>query len=148
MNRVKSMSERKGGEMTETRSVSTQHAPRAIGPYSQAVEARGWLFLSGQIALDPSDGRLVGATAAEQTEQVLDNLQAVLEAGGSGLAKVVKTTIYLVDLADFQFVNELYAKRFGSARPARATVQVAALPLGAKVEIDAVALANETHGGV
>ncbi len=121
------------------RPVETKDAPAAIGPYSQAVRAGDHLFLSGQVPIDPATGELVQGDIAAQTERVLDNLAAVLAAGGASFAKVVKTTIYLVDLGDFQAVNATYAKRFTSAPPARATVQVAALPKGARVEIDAIA---------
>jgi 2-iminobutanoate/2-iminopropanoate deaminase len=115
-------------------------APKAIGPYSQAVEAGGFVFLSGQVPLDPKTGELVGGDIAKQTERVLDNLAAVLDVAGCSFADVVKTTIYLVDLGDFGAVNETYAKRFTGAPPARATVQVSALPKGARVEIDAIAV--------
>jgi len=114
-------------------------APAAIGPYSQAVEAGGFVFLSGQVPIDPKTGELVGGDIATQTNRVLDNLAAVLDAAGCSFGDVVKTTIYLVDLGDFAAVNATYAKRFTSAPPARATVQVAALPKGARVEIDAIA---------
>ncbi|MBI3930143.1 MAG: RidA family protein [Armatimonadetes bacterium] len=122
--------------------VSTTGAPCAIGPYSQAVRAGGMIYCSGQIALDPENGELVGTTAAEQAQQVLKNLRAVLEAGGSGLERVVKTTIYLASMADFAAVNEVYARFFGPHRPARATVAVAGLPRAALVEIEAVATAD------
>lgn len=120
--------------------VSTSEAPAAIGPYSQAVRAQGLLFLSGQIPLDPKTGALVSGEIALQTERVLDNLGAVLAAAGASFADVVRTTIYLVDLAHFAIVNEIYGRRFEAPYPARATVQVAALPRGAQVEIDAIAL--------
>lgn len=124
----------------DKRRIVTDRAPAAIGPYSQAVSAKGFVFCSGQIALDPTTGALEG-DVREQTTRVLDNLEAVLEAAGASFASVVKTTIYLVDLADFAVVNELYGARVGTvAPPARATVQVAALPRGALVEIDAIAL--------
>ncbi len=119
--------------------IETGDAPAAIGPYSQAVAADGLLFCSGQIALDPETMEMVGATAAEQAHRVLENLEAVLRAGGSGLADVLKTTIYLADMGDFAAVNEVYAAAFGEHRPARATVAAAGLPKGALVEIDAVA---------
>jgi len=126
------------------RVVTTVAAPRAIGPYSQAViwEGRGSLaFLSGQIAIDPASGELVGAgDVRAQTRQVMTNLQAVLEAAGSGFDRVVKTTIFLADLADFGAVNEIYAVYVGGNPPARATVQAAGLPRGALVEIDAIAI--------
>ncbi len=120
-------------------SVSSPDAPAAIGPYSQAIACDGWLYLSGQIPLDPSTGKLVSGDVAAQTQRVLDNLAAVLRAAGADFDRVVKTTIYLKDLADFTTVNAVYAQRFSDNPPARATVQVAALPLGASVEIDAVA---------
>lgn len=121
--------------------VTTRDAPEAIGPYSQAVECRPdrLLFLSGQIPLDPRTGALVGGDVAEQTRRVLHNLEAVLLAAGLARWNVVKTTIYLADLRDFAVVNEVYAEFFGDHRPARATVQVAGLPKGALVEIEAVA---------
>ena len=121
--------------------VQTPAGPKAIGPYSQAIVA-GWLvFCSGQIALDPATGEMVGASDVRaQARRVLDNLKAILEASGSSLENVVKTTIYLTDLGDFGTVNEVYAGYFTSAPPARATVQVAGLPKGGMVEIDAVAL--------
>ncbi|MBI5500645.1 MAG: RidA family protein [Deltaproteobacteria bacterium] len=117
----------------------TDHAPAAIGPYSQAVEAGGLVFLSGQIPLDPATGQLVPGDVTAQTERVLDNLGAVLAAAGLDFSHVLKTTIYLTDLAAFPKVNEAYGRRFTTEPPARATVQVAALPRGALVEIDAVA---------
>lgn len=127
--------------MTPFDIVNTPDAPEAIGPYSQAVECRPGrlLFLSGQIPLDPRTGALVGGDTAEQARQVLANLDAVLLAAGLARWNVVKTTIYLVDLGDFAAVNEVYAEFFGDHRPARATVQVAGLPKGARVEIEAVA---------
>lgn len=121
--------------------ITSSDAPKAIGPYSQAVRAGGLVFLSGQIPLDPKTGELVGVDVRAQADRVLDNLAAVLRAAGLSFEQVVKTTIYLTDLADFGAVNEVYGKRFGAVPPARATVQVAALPRGAKVEIDAVAAA-------
>jgi 2-iminobutanoate/2-iminopropanoate deaminase len=124
--------------------ISSADAPRAIGPYSQAVAARGarTLYLSGQIPLDPATGELVAGGIAEQTERVLRNLGAVLAAGGAGFEHVVRTTIYLVELAEFAKVNEVYARAFPGDPPARATVQVAALPRGARVEIDAIAVVD------
>lgn len=121
--------------------MNTAGAPAPVGPYNQAVQAGGWLYCSGQIALDPQTGALVGAgDVTAETKQVLSNLQAVLQAAGAGPAQVVRTTVYLVDLADFATVNWLYAEVFGAGvAPARACVQVAALPKGARVEIDAVA---------
>ncbi len=125
----------------ERRAISTKDAPAAIGPYSQAIRCGDFVFLSGQIPLDPKSGEMVGGQdASAQAEQVLDNLAAVLAAAGSSFAQVVKTTIFLTDLADFAAVNGVYAKRFeGAPPPARATVQVAALPRGAKVEIEMIA---------
>jgi 2-iminobutanoate/2-iminopropanoate deaminase len=122
--------------------VSSPSAPKAIGPYSQAVEARGarTLWLSGQIPLDPATGELVKGGIEEQTARVMENLRAVLAAAGAGFEHVVRCTIYLADLGDFAKVNEVYARCFSAAPPARATVQVAALPRGARVEIDAVAV--------
>lgn len=120
--------------------VHSSSAPAAIGPYSQAIDTGQLVFLSGQIPVDPTTGEIVPGDIAVQTERVLDNLAAVLEAAGCSFADVVKTTIYLVDLGDFQAVNATYAKRFTSAPPARATVQVSALPKGSRVEIDAIAL--------
>jgi 2-iminobutanoate/2-iminopropanoate deaminase len=119
--------------------ISTKLAPHAIGPYSQGVRAAGLVFLSGQIALDPATGAMVKGDVAAETERVMENLGAVLSAAGLTFDHVVKTTIYLVDFADFAVVNEIYGKRFGRVLPARATVQVAALPKGARVEIDAIA---------
>lgn len=124
------------------RTVTTASAPKAIGPYGQAVEARGsrTLWLSGQIPLDPATGELVAGDVAAQTARVMENLGAVLAAAGAGFEHVVRCTIYLVDLGDFAKVNEVYARSFQRDPPARATVQVAALPRGARVEIDAVAV--------
>lgn len=120
--------------------ISTKHAPAAIGPYSQAIVSGDLVFLSGQIPLDPETGELVSGTIEHETERVLDNMRAVLEAAGCTFGDVVKTTIFLTDLGDFAAVNATYAKRFdGKAPPARATVQVSALPKGARVEIEAVA---------
>ena len=120
--------------------VTTDNAPKAIGPYSQAIVAGDTIYTAGQVALDPKTGELVGKTTAEQTEQVIKNLAAVLEAAGSSLHNVVKTTVYLADLADFSAMNEVYARHFGSHTPARSTVQAARLPKDARVEIDAVAV--------
>ena len=119
--------------------VNSLEAPAAIGPYSQAIDAGDFVFLSGQVPIDPKTGELVQGNIAVQTDRVLDNLHAVLQAAGCSFANVVKTTIYLMDLGDFQTVNATYAKRFTTAPPARATVQVSALPKGARVEIDAIA---------
>ena len=121
------------------RTISTDKAPKAIGPYSQGIAASGLLFLSGQVPLDPGTGQLVQGTVQEEVTRILDNLKAVLEAGGSGLQRVVRTTVYLTSLEDFASMNEVYARYFGDHRPARSTVQVSALPRGARVEIDAIA---------
>jgi 2-iminobutanoate/2-iminopropanoate deaminase len=120
--------------------ISTAEAPKAIGPYSQAIRAGDLVFCSGQIPLDPVTGELAGPDVRLQTRRVMDNLAAVLAAAGSGLARVVKTTIFLTDLGDFAAVNEVYGSYFEGQHPARATIQVAALPRGSKVEIEAVAL--------
>jgi len=119
--------------------VSTDAAPKAIGPYSQAIRAGALLFVSGQVPLDPATGALVPGDISAQTHRVMRNLQAVLEAAGVSLDAIVKTTIYLADLADFKIVNEAYGSYFTPPAPARATVQVSRLPLDARVEIDAVA---------
>jgi 2-iminobutanoate/2-iminopropanoate deaminase len=119
--------------------IQTTQAPRAIGPYVQAVRAGGFLFLSGQLAIDPPTGKLIGGDIRVQTERVLKNVTAILQAAGSSLSKVVKTTVYLADMDDFQHMNEVYTGFFSEWKPARTTVQVCRLPLGAKLEIDAVA---------
>lgn len=126
--------------MKTINTVATEHAPKAIGPYSQAIVADGTVYTAGQVALDPQSGALVGETVGEQTEQVLKNLTAVLTASGSSLGQVVKTTVFLADMADFAAMNEVYARHFGGHRPARSTVQAAGLPKGARVEIDAIAI--------
>ncbi len=122
--------------------VLSQHAPSPIGPYSQAIRANGMMFCSGQVGLDPATGTLVGGGVAAQTQQALQNLTAVLEAGGSSLRMIVKTTIFLVDMNDFPTVNAAYAAFFPHLPPARSTVAVAALPLGANVEIEAIAMSR------
>ena len=119
--------------------IRTDKAPAPIGPYSQAILAGNELFCSGQIAIDPATGELTGADAAAQAEQVLKNLGAVLEAAQMSYGNVVKTTIFLVDMSDFASVNEVYGKYFDAAKPARSTIAVAALPKGARVEIEAIA---------
>ncbi|HLZ48511.1 MAG TPA: RidA family protein [Candidatus Limnocylindria bacterium] len=126
--------------MKEIRTIATDGAPKAIGPYSQAVAAGELVFCAGQVALDPASGASVTGEVRAQTERVLDNLTAVLAAAGSDLRHVVKTTVYLTDLNDFAAMNEVYAKRFGDHRPARATVGVSALPKGLRVEIECVAI--------
>jgi len=124
--------------------VRTEEAPAPFqgAPYSQAISAAGLVFVSGQLALRPDHADIVGETIQEQTEQVFTNLRAILEAAGSGLDRLVKTTVYLTDLGDFAGMNEVYARQVGDRPPARATIEVAGLPSGAKVEIDAVALAD------
>ena len=125
------------------RQVSTSSAPAAIGPYSQAVVANGLVFCSGQIALDPATGELTGGDVPAQTEQVVANLAAVLEAAGSSFAQVVRCTVFLKDMADFAAVNEVYARAFeGTVPPSRACVAVRELPKGVDVEIDCIALAD------
>jgi 2-iminobutanoate/2-iminopropanoate deaminase len=123
--------------------VRTEEAPAPFqgAPYSQAIRAGGFVFVSGQLALRPDHAEIVGDSIEEQTEQVLANLQAILEAAGSGLDRLIKTTVYLADLGDFAGMNEVYARHVGEVPPARATIEVSALPSGAKVEIEAVAIA-------
>jgi 2-iminobutanoate/2-iminopropanoate deaminase len=119
--------------------VATADAPKAIGPYSQAVISNGFLFTAGQVALDPAKGELVAGGIAEQTTRALENLRAVLAEAGTDFTQVVKTTVFLVDMGDFTAMNEVYGRAFGSHRPARSTVAVAALPRGARVEIEVIA---------
>ncbi|HZD04717.1 MAG TPA: RidA family protein [Longimicrobiales bacterium] len=128
--------------MSDLRQVRTDDAPRAIGPYSQAIVTDGWVYCSGQIPIDPSTAEVVGGDVATQTERVLRNLAAVLEAAGSSLSRVVKTTVFLADMGDFLAMNEVYARHFGEHRPARATVQAGALPKGVALEIECVARAT------
>ncbi len=123
--------------------VVTDQAPRAIGPYSQGVKAGGFVFFSGQIALDPATGELGTGDVVAQTEQVMENIEAVLAAAGLTFADVVKSTIFLADLADFAKVNEVYGRRFPVEPPARSTVEVQGLPRGALVEIEVIALASQ-----
>ena len=125
--------------MTTRKHVSTSDAPTPIGPYSQGVIAGGLLFVSGQIAIDPATNQLVSGDIEAQTEQVMSNLLAVLKAAKMGADNVVKTTVYLTDLADFTRMNEVYARFLGKTPPARSTIQAAALPRGVKVEIDVIA---------
>lgn len=120
--------------------IATDEAPRAIGPYSQAVRAGSVIFASGQIPIDPATGEFVPGGIAEQTEQVLKNLTAVFAAAGAGMDQIVKTTVFLADMNDFTAMNEVYGRFFGDAPPARATVQAARLPRDAKVEIEAIAV--------
>ena len=119
--------------------VSTAGAPKAIGPYSQGVIANGFLFTAGQVALDPEKGELVPGGITEQTTRALENLRAILKQAGSDFSQVVKTPVFLVDMADFTPLNEIYGRAFGQHRPARSTVAVAALPRGARVEIEVIA---------
>jgi 2-iminobutanoate/2-iminopropanoate deaminase len=130
--------------MAEKSVVHTEAAPAPFqgAPYSQAISAGGLVFVSGQLALRPDHAEIVGESIAEQTEQVFANLRAILEAAGSRLELLVKTTVYLADLGDFAGMNEVYARHVGDRPPARATIEVAALPSGAKVEIEAIALAG------
>ena len=121
--------------------IQTDHAPQAIGPYSQAVKANGLVFASGQIPIDPGTGQFVAGGIEAQTEQVLKNLAALLEASGSSLDRVIKTTVFLADMQEFAAMNEVYGRFFASEPPARATVEAARLPRDARVEIEAIALA-------
>lgn len=125
--------------MPEIAAVHTDHAPEAVGPYSQAIVTGGWIFASGQIPVDPRTGMLVEGAVRDQTDRVMRNLAAVLTAAGGGLRTVVKTTVYLSDMAFFAEMNTVYAMHFGDHRPARATVAVGGLPKGVDVEIEAVA---------
>ena len=127
-------------ERTGPEAVSTAEAPKAIGPYSQAIKAPPFLFVSGQIPLDPQSGQMVDGDIAAQTHRVFANLRAILEAAGTSLDRVVRTTVYLADMNDFAAMNEVYGTYFGAPAPARATVQAARLPKDARVEIDAIAL--------
>jgi len=130
--------------MAEKSVVRTEAAPAPFqgAPYSQAISAGGLVFVSGQLSLRPDHAEIVGDSITEQTEQVFANLRAILEAAGSGLDRLLKTTVYLTDLGDFAGMNEVYARHVGDAPPARATIEVSALPSGAKVEIEAIALAG------
>jgi 2-iminobutanoate/2-iminopropanoate deaminase len=120
--------------------VATEHGPKAIGPYSQAVKANGFVFTAGQVALHPASGSMVGTEIKAQTERVMENLKGIVEAAGSSLHKVVKTTVFLKDMNDFAAMNEIYARYFPSAPPGRSTVEVSRLPKDALVEIEVVAL--------
>ena len=127
--------------MTDLKFVSTDKAPKAIGPYSQGVIANGFLYTAGQIALDPATGQVVAGDVIMQTERVMKNLEAILAAAGTSLSRVVKTTVFLTDMGDFPQMNEVYARHFGEHRPARSTVAVKTLPKDVAVEIDVVAVA-------
>jgi 2-iminobutanoate/2-iminopropanoate deaminase len=121
--------------------ISTDRGPKAIGPYSQAIRANGFIFISGQVAFDPATSQIVGGDAAQQTARVLDNLKAIVEAAGSSLEHAVKATVFLKDMNDFAAMNEVYAHYFSKNPPARSTVEVARLPRDVRVEIDLIALA-------
>ncbi len=125
--------------MSELKQVHTDGAPAAIGPYSQAIVSDGFVFASGQVAIDPTTGEVVEGGVVEQTDRVLTNLSAVLEAAGASMSTVVKATVFLTDMGTFAEMNEVYARHFGDHRPARAAVEVAGLPKGVDVEIEAVA---------
>jgi 2-iminobutanoate/2-iminopropanoate deaminase len=125
--------------------VATPGAPRAIGPYSQGVVAGGLIFTAGQTPLDPTTGEMVAGGIPEQTARALENIRAILEAAGSGMQHVVKTTVFLTDMADFTEMNTVYAQAFGDHRPARSTVAVKALPRGARVEIEAIAQVRDAR---
>jgi len=129
----------------EFRTVNTTLAPKAIGPYSQAIEVEGMLYCSGQIPINPETGEMVPGGIAEQTKQVLKNLSQLLIVGGSNLNYVIKTTVFMTDLSQFDEVNKIYAQTFGAHKPARSTVQVAALPKGALIEIEAIAAILEAR---
>jgi 2-iminobutanoate/2-iminopropanoate deaminase len=127
--------------------VATEGAPRAIGPYSQGIVTGGLVYTAGQTPLDPATGEMVAGGVPEQTARALENIRAILEAAGSGMGHVVKTTVFLTDMADFTEMNAVYAAAFGDHRPARSTVAVKALPRGARVEIEAVAEVRGRKGG-
>jgi 2-iminobutanoate/2-iminopropanoate deaminase len=129
-----------GGEKMDREAVQTDNAPKAIGPYVQAIKANGLVYTAGQIPIDPKTGNIVGGGIAEQTRQVLENLKAVLAAAGSSLDRVVKATVFLKNMGDFAAMNDVYAEYLGNFKPARSTVAVAELPRGALIEIDLVAL--------
>ena len=129
--------------MATRRIITTTEAPAAVGPYSQAVRHGTFVFTAGQVPLDPATGKIEATTIEDQTDRALRNVAAVLDAAGSGLDKVVKVTVFMTDLGKFAAMNEVYARYFPSAPPARSAVQVAALPLGAQIEIEAVALVSE-----
>ena len=128
---------------TRKKIIKTHHAPAPVGPYSQGVVLDGWIWTCGQVALDPGTGTFVGSDAATQSDRALRNIEAILNDAGSSLERVVRTTIYLMNMDDFAAVNEVYARYFPTAFPARACVEVSRLPLGALVEIDAVAKVND-----
>ncbi|MBN1487378.1 MAG: RidA family protein [Anaerolineae bacterium] len=120
--------------------IATPHAPAAVGPYSQAIKAKGLIFTAGQLGIDPRTGKFAGDDVASQAQQAMDNIQAILEEAGSSIDRIIKTTIFMTDLGEFKTVNTIYGAHFKGAPPARSTVQVAALPLGGLVEIEVIAL--------
>src|SRR5271170_3958563 len=122
--------------------ISTRDAPQAIGPYSQAIRANGFVFVSGQVAIDPANQQVIGGDVSAQTDRVLKNVAAILKAAGTGLEKVVRSTVFLKNMGDFGAMNEVYGKYFSSAPPARSTVEVSRLPKDVLVEIDVIALAQ------
>ena len=126
--------------MSQQKEIRTEKAPAPVGPYSQAIEINGTIYCSGQISLDPVSGQLVGATPGEQTDKLMDNMQAVLEAAGLSFKNIVKTSIFLLDMKAFSDVNTVYERKLGGHRPARSTVAVSALPKGAQVEIECIAV--------
>jgi 2-iminobutanoate/2-iminopropanoate deaminase len=136
---MNSSSIHRGGNVKEV--ISTERGPKAIGPYSQAIRANGFIFISGQVAFDPATSQIVGGDAARQTARVLDNLKAIVEAAGSSLEHAVKTTVFLKDMNDFAAMNEVYARYFSKNPPARSTVEVARLPRDVRVEIDLIVIA-------
>jgi 2-iminobutanoate/2-iminopropanoate deaminase len=136
---MNSLSIHRGGNVKEV--ISTDRGPKAIGPYSQAIRANGFIFISGQVAFDPATSQIVEGDAARQTARVLDNLKAIVEAAGSSLEHTVKATVFLKDMNDFAAMNEVYARYFSKNPPARSTVEVARLPRDVRVEIDLIALA-------
>lgn len=142
------MQRRFGGNIRQMKKiVSTTEAPAAVGPYSQAVRVGQWVFTAGQIPLDPKSGQIVSEDIAEQTRQVLNNLAAVLKAENLTFDHIVKTTVFMIDLGQFQAMNEIYASYFTQQPPARSTVQVSALPKGARVEIEVIAVSDQKPAG-
>lgn len=125
--------------MAGKKSITTNQAPPAIGPYSQAIQSNGWLFVSGQIAINPTTNELIGGNINQQTQQVLENIKAIVRSAGSSLADIVKTTVYLKDMNEFQAMNDVYGQYFSQDPPARATIEVTRLPKNVKIEIDAIA---------
>lgn len=128
-------------EVNVKEAISTSRGPKAIGPYSQAIRANGFIFVSGQVAFDPATGQIIEGEITQQTERVMENLKAIVEAAGSSLGHAVKTTVFLKDMGDFAAMNQVYGRYFPSSPPARSTVEVARLPRDARVEIELIALA-------